>query len=79
MKCQGEILVRPCVWVEQERSELPDTPILHSKRNRVICTFLNSPVLIDLAFTSPVLWRRYSRLSDKAFYKIFIEYKDYAT
>lgn len=45
----------------------------------VICAFLNSPVLIDLAFTTPVLWRIHSRLSDKAFYKIFIEYTDYAT
>lgn len=29
MKCQGKIPVRPCVWVEQKPSELPDTPILH--------------------------------------------------
>lgn len=39
MKCQGEIVVRPCVWAEQEHSELPDTPILRLPARVVIIIF----------------------------------------
>lgn len=39
MKCQGEILVRSCVWVEQERSELPDTTFLRLPARVVVIIF----------------------------------------
>lgn len=39
MKCQGEILLGPRVWVEEERSQLPDTPFLHSPARVVIIIF----------------------------------------